>query len=174
MKTLKLLAMIMITGIVAVSCKKEGPAGPQGAAGTNGTNGTNGNANVTVYGYGTDTLKASNNYAANYYPAGLTSGLVDSSIIVTYYSAYPGEWNMANGYGPSGQYATIQYTYGGSTPALVSVYLRNVDGTGYTGVDVIWDSVRIFVVPANIYKIAKHDKLNYNNYKAVNDYFKAK
>ena len=174
MRTLKLFAMILLIGIIAVSCKKEtGPTGPQGPSGTNGTNGTNGNANVTVYGFGSTTLNSGNGYYGYFYPAGLTSGMIDSSTVVSYYQVGANEWNMANGLGPAANYATIQYTYGGGSP-FVSIYLRNADGTTYTGSDVTWDSVRIFVVPANIYKIANRNNLDYKNYKAVNNYFKTK
>lgn len=47
MKTLKLMSMLLLITIVAISCKKEtGPTGPAGANGTNGTNGATGTANV--------------------------------------------------------------------------------------------------------------------------------
>ena len=171
MKTIKLLAMFLFIGIIAVSCKKEeGPAGPQGPAGTNGTNG---NANVKVFGYTKDTLNAANGYALSYSPAGLTAGLIDSSAIFIYYSAYTGQWNMANGFGPSAMYATIQYTDTWSTP-YVSVYLENVDGTYYSGSDVVWDSVRVFIIPASTLKVAKQQNINFNNYNEVNTYFDAK
>jgi len=171
MKTIKLLAMFLFIGIIAVSCKKEeGPAGPQGPAGTNGTNG---NANVKVFGYPKDTLNAANWYELIYSPAGLTAGLIDSSAIFIYYSAYTGQWNMANGFGPGASYATIQYTDTWSTP-YVSVYLRNVDGSSYTGADVVWDSVRVFIIPASTLKVAQKQNINFNNYNEVNTYFEAK
>lgn len=170
MKNLKLIAIAFILGLVVVSCKKE--AGPSGPAGTNGTNGTNGNANVKVYGFGTTTLNSSNAYYAYFMPAGLTAGMIDSSVIITYYGTGPGSWNMANGLGPVGSYSTIQYTY--ISPPEVGVYLRNADGTSYSGSDVTWDSVRIFVIPAMQLKDAKIHHLDFQNYSAVRSFFYGK
>ncbi len=160
--------MCLILGIVAVSCKKE--AGPTGQSGTNGTNG---NANVRMYSYSQTTLNAGNSYYAYFSPIGLTSGMIDSSLLVTYYRSGLDDWNVANGLGPQGRYNTIQFTIPGP-PAIVGIYLRNADGTSYTGIDVVWDSIRIFVVPANVFKIAKHDKVDFQNYKQVKDYYNAK
>jgi hypothetical protein len=173
MKTLKLFAMILFIVAIAASCKKEaGPAGPAGANGSNGSNGTNGNANIQIYGYPAITLNSGNGYQVNYYPAGLTSGLIDSSAIFVYYSAGWSQWNMANGLGPDGDYATIQFT--NPSPAFVGVYLENADGTAYSGADVTWDSVRVVIMPANVFKIAEHQNLDFNNYDAVAAYSNAK
>lgn len=157
--------MLLFIGVIAVSCKKE--AGP---AGTNGTNGTNGNANVMVYGYGETVLNAGNSYYAYFYPDVLTPGLIDSSVITCYYSVGANEWNVANGYGPGAQYATIQYT-GVGTQSYVGIYLKNPDGTTYSGADITWDSVRVFIIPANIFRSFKMENVDYNDYYSVNDYF---
>ena len=171
MKKLKLIAMLLLIGAVAISCKNE--AGPAGPAGANGTNGTNGNANVKVYGYGSTTLNATNAYYAHFNPTGLTAGKIDSSLIVSYYMAGSGQWNMANGLGPSGMYSTIQYT-DPIPPATINIYLRNGDGTGYSGADITWDSVRIFVIPASILKSTPAGKLDYRDYHEVSSYFSQK
>jgi hypothetical protein len=167
MKTLKLFAMLLLIVAIAASCKKEaGPAGPAGA------NGSNGNANIRMYGYPAITLNVGNGYQVNYSPAGLTSGLIDSSAIFVYYSAGSSQWNMANGLGPDGDYATIQYT--NPLPAFVGVYLENGDGTAYSGADVTWDSVRVVIMPANSFRIAEYQNLDFNNYNAVAAYSNAK
>jgi hypothetical protein len=175
MKTLKLIAMLLFIVAIAASCKKEaGPAGPAGANGSNGSNGTNGNANIRMYGYPAITLNAGNFYRVYYTPADLTPTLIDSSAIFVYYSPGFGEWNMANGFGPSANYATIQYTYPGPPTPYISVYLMDIDGTGYSGADVTWDSVRVVIMPANVFKIAEHQNLDFNNYDAVAAYSNAK
>lgn len=159
--------MILFIGAIAVSCEKEGPAGP---AGTNGTNGTNGNANVKVYGYGEVTLNFANSYTTKYVPDGLTSGLIDSSAIFAYYSNY-GQWNMANGYGPTSEYGTVLYT---DPEPYIAIYLRNPDATFYSGADVTWDSVRVFIIPAMALKVAKKQNIDFNDYTEVSNYFEAK
>jgi hypothetical protein len=169
MKTLKLFAMLLFIVAIAASCKKEaGPAGPAGA------NGSNGNANIKIYGYPAVTLNAGNAYRVSYTPTGLTAGLMDSSAIFVYYSPGLGEWNMANGFGPGANYATIQYTFPGPPTPFICVYLDDVDGTSYSGVDVLWDSVRVVIMPANSFRIAEHQNLDFNNYDAVVAYSNAK
>lgn len=167
MKNVKLIAIVLMLGIMAVSCKKEkGPVGPAGPAGQAGVNG---NANVTVYGYGSHTFTSGSPWSY-YYPDGLTGGMIDSSTIMMYYSQYPGEWNVANGFGPGADYANIVYTSDGP-PASVNVYLQNVDGGSYSGGDVTWDSVRIFVIPANIFKSTPAGKVDFNDYQSVKSYY---
>jgi hypothetical protein len=162
MKSFKLIAILLMLGIIAVSCKKE--AGPAG------TNGTNGNANVKVYGYGPTTFNASNFYFAYFSPAGLTGGMFDSSMIISYYSTGSGSWNVANGMEPLGNYNSIQLTNAGP-PANLSFYLRNADGSNYIGADVTWDSLRIFVIPATSFRMAQKNHLDFQNYSAVRTFY---
>ncbi|HNW71020.1 MAG TPA: hypothetical protein PKI01_11495 [Bacteroidales bacterium] len=173
MKTLKLLAMLLFMVAIAVSCKKEeGPAGPQGPAGTNGTDG---NANVTVYGFGETLLNSGNSYWVSFEPAGLTAGMIDSSLFLTYYlpsgGGYP--WYPTGCIGPDGAYQTKLMLYN-SFQISVDVRLYNPDGTAYSGTDVTWDSVRIFVVPATTFRRAEADNVDFNNYDQVKNYFPEK
>ncbi|MCK9613523.1 MAG: hypothetical protein PHR81_10680 [Bacteroidales bacterium] len=175
MKKLKILAMILFIGIIAASCEKEGPAGPAGTNGTNGIDGTDGNANVTVYGFGETVLNAVNLFWVSFKPAELTSGMVDSSFILAYYKSgatvnYP--WYSGGGIGPDGLYQTKMFIY--RDPTSVDLRLYNPDGSAYSSIDVTWDSVRIFIVPANIFRNAEMEKVNFNDYSQVSNYFSNK
>lgn len=174
------IATILFIGAITLfaSCKKTttGPKGDTGAAGTNGTNGINGtngtngaqgNANVKIYNYGSTTLTATSD--AKFYPSGLTAQKIDSSLIMVYYSADGAQWNVANGLGPNGNYATIQYT---DPSPYVCVYLKNADGSYYTGGTVIWQKVRVVIIPtASVFRKAN---INYNNYNEVANYYNIK
>lgn len=162
------IATILFVGALAMfaSCKKaeKGDVGPTGANGTNGATGATGatgaqgNANVKIYNYGTTTLSAVSD--ALFKPAGLTAQQIDSSLIMVYYSEGAGQWNVANGLGPGGSYATIQYSNPGD--ASINVYLRNADGTLYTGGTVTWNKVRVVIVPtASVFRTGKIDYTNY-------------
>ena len=153
MKTLKLLAVILFVGFIAISCKKEGPAGK---------NGTNGNANVQVFGYSTHLFNWDNGYSVSYSPAGLSSESIFSSVIYIYYTELPGIWHVANGLGPNGDYATIQYMVGGVAP-YVSVYLMTPEGNFYSGTDVTWDSARVFFVPATVLKNGEYHNIDFRS-----------
>ena len=158
------IVTLLFVGVLAMfaSCKKaeKGDTGPAGANGTNGATGAQGNANVKIYNYGTTTLTASS--SAKFLPAGLTPAKIDSSLIMVYYSAGGGQWNVANGLGPGGLYATIQYSNPGD--ASINVYLRNSDGTSYTGGSVIWDKARVVIVPtASVFRTGKVDYTNYSD-----------
>jgi hypothetical protein len=167
MKKAKLLAIILLIGIVAISCKKEGPQGPVGTAGANGTNG---NANVILYAFGDTTFSAANLYRVNYYPAGLTSGMVDSSLILAYYKqTLYNAWYPVGGIGLNGNYQTRMFI-DPAPPPCVTIRLNNIDGSAYSGADVSWDTVRIFVIPANIFRSVLADKVDLTNYLKANEY----
>jgi hypothetical protein len=179
MKKIKLLAMILFLGAIAVSCEKEGPAGPagpSGPSGSSGANGTNGNANVTVYGFGETVFNAANLYWVSFEPAGLTNSKVDSSLIMAYYktgagASYP--WYPTGDLGPNSTYQTKMFVYD-LIPPSVEVRLYDPDGSNYSDVDVTWDTVRIFVIPANIFRTAQDDDVNFNDYQSVSSYFPQK
>ena len=162
MKSFKLFSLLLIILAMAASCKKDpAPAGPAG---------TNGNANVKIYSYGHCTFNAENFYEIQFTPNGFTAGLIDSSAIFAYYRHMSLQWNMANGNGPGAQYATIQYTNAYYQQPYLGIYLMNSNGTNYTGTDVTWDSVRIVVIPANLFMKAKQQDLDFRNYNAVYKY----
>jgi hypothetical protein len=170
MKNLKLLAIILVIGIIAVSCKKEeGPAGPAGAAGTNGTNG---NANVTVYGFPSVTYTS---LSANHtFILPISFGMVDSSMIIPYYKT-AAVWYAAGEIGLDVDYLTRYYLeILTSTSTNLNIKMMNTDATAYTGADQIWDSVRVFVIPANIFKSTPMGKVNFNDYKSVSSYYDVK
>jgi hypothetical protein len=160
MKT-KIVTLLFVGALAMfVSCKKaeKGDTGPAGTNGTNGLAGVQGNANVKIYNYGTTTLSATTD--ALFKPVGLTAQQIDSSLIMVYYSESAGQWNVANGLGPGGSYATIQY----SNPwdASINVYLRNADGTTYSGGTILWQKVRVVIVPtASVFRTRKVDYTNY-------------
>jgi hypothetical protein len=168
MKKLKLLAMVLLIGIVVVSCKKEtGPAGPAG------TNGKDGNANVTMYVYGAQTFTSANGYIASFTPAGLSTSMIETSMMISYYKPTgPYPWYTVGGIGSNYEYQTRMLTYTG--PTRIDIRLNNPDGTAYTGIDQAWDSVRIFVVPASVIKIANKQKVDLNDYATAKNYLSNK
>lgn len=163
------MAMIILIAFVAASCEKE--EGPQGPAGANGTDGKDGNANVTVYGFTGDTLTTSSTWKDYFIP--ITPGAVDSSIILPYYFTY-GYWYLAGGLGYGAGYLTRFGVETSIPSARVFIGIFNPDGAAYTGTDVIWDSIRIFVVPATIFKSARAKNIDFNNYKEVKAYYQEK
>jgi hypothetical protein len=173
MKTWKLLAMMLFIGIIAVSCKKEeGPVGPQGPAGTNGTDG---NANVTLYRFGTQSFTSTNYYRVDIAPAGLTKTMFNTSVLMSYYfDPAGGSWYPVGQVGANSDYTTRQFFYDISDTVGWALNVRNTDGAAYTGTDVTWDSLKLFVIPANNFKRAEADKVDFNNYDQVNNYFPEK
>lgn len=165
------IATILFIGAIALfaSCKKSttGPTGPAGAAGATGAQG---NANVKIYNYGSTVLESANAFYATFKPAGLTAQKIDSSLVLVYYSESAGQWNMANGLGPGGAYATIQYTE--PSDASVNVYLKNANGTSYTGSTITWQKVRVVIAPTG--SVFRTAKLDYSNYAEVAKYFNIK
>ena len=170
MKNLKFLAIVLLIGMIA-ACEKEGPAGPQGANGINGTNGADGNANVAVYGFTTVTFTSSNYEHSFQLP--ITEETVDSSLIMPYYFQY-GFWYPAGTVGYSGSYSTRYYLSPGTPTSLLLIQVRNTDGSSYSGSDVIWDSVRVFVIPANVFYTSLDKGVDYDHYPSVSNYFEPK
>jgi len=173
MKKFKLVAMILFIGIIAVSCKKE--AGPAGPAGPAGTNGTNGNANVTVYSYGSQVFNSANAYFIDFPLTGITNSGIDSCLVMSYYvpNGYS-NWYMAGQVGPGNTYQSRCFVNNFDIVPAFRIILGNPDGTAYSGADVTWDSVRVFVIPANTFRRAEADKVNFNNYNQVHNYFPKK
>jgi hypothetical protein len=163
MKTLKLLFALLIIAAIATSCEKEaGPAGPAG------TNGTNGNANVTVYGFSGYTFSSLN--FATHYTLPISSSMVDSSLILPYYFI-SGFWYQMGEIGYGANFASRYFIEPSPTEAYLRIDLKNVDGTNYTGADITWDSVRVFVIPANNFRSAKKDNIDFKNQSEVSAYF---
>lgn len=166
MKTLKLLFVLLIIAAMATSCEKEGPAGPAG------TNGTNGNANVTVYRFGEQILTNIDTEVAFTLP--FTGAIAKSSIILPYYLSTLGYWYQVGELGPSSTYLTKYYI----NPDVDSTYLyvgaKDVDASSYSGPDITWDSVRVFVIPANIFRSAKLGNIDFKNQSEVSAYFDAR
>ncbi len=168
------IATILFIGAIALfaSCKKSttGPTGPAGAAGATGATGAQGNANVKIYNYGSTVLESANAFYTSFKPAGLTAQKIDSSLILVYFSADGSQWNMANGLGPGATYATIQYTE--PSDASVNVYLKNANGSPYSGGTVTWQKVRVVIAPTG--SIFRKANIDYSNYAEVAKYFNIK
>ncbi len=164
------IATILFIGAIALfaSCKKS-TTGPTGPAGATGATGAQGNANVKIYNYGITTFSSSS-ILARFAPAGLTAQKIDSSLILVYYSEGAGQWNMANGLGPGGSYATIQYTEPSDTS--VNVYLQDSDGSNYSGSGVTWQKVRVVIAPTG--SVFRKAELDYSNYAEVAKYYNIK
>jgi len=165
MKTLKLLSLLFIIAAIVTSCEKEGPAGP---AGTNGTNVTDGNANVAVYGFSGHTFSSAN--PGTTYTLQISGGMADSSLILPYYymSAY---WYQMGEIGYGANFASRYFIEPFPTVTYLRIDVRNVDGTSFTGGDITWDSIRVFVIPANIFRSAQKDNVDFSRHKEVAHYF---
>ncbi len=151
MKKIMIFGSLLLALTALISC--EGPEGPRGAQGPTGPAGQNGNEEVYLFTYGSRTLDAFSSYFTQYTFDTLSSQTLSESVILVYYSQFPQEWNMANGFGPAALYATVQY-YAEYSETL-SVYLRNVDGTPYSGADVTWDSTKIYIIPPAMIRLAE-------------------
>ncbi len=69
---------------------------------------------------------------------------------------------------PGGNYATIQYSYANDTS--INVYLKNADGSSYTGGMVTWLKVRVVVVPtSSVFKTS--NVIDYSNYEEVAKFY---
>lgn len=158
----KLMAVAIVLGMSTfiISCKKE----------VAGINEKDGNANLMQYNFGSMTLNSSQR--AKYTFAGMTAGLLDSSVVMLYYSVDGNEWNVAGGCGPFCNYQTILYT----DPApYVEIYLKNGDGTSYSGADVTWQKSRLLIIPANKFgKKSTLPAINFNDYNEVKTYYNLK
>ncbi len=163
MKTIKLLFALLVIVAVTTSCKKE--AGPQGPAGTNGTNG---NANVRVYGFGEHTFSAADPSTNVTLP--ISAGMADSSLIIPYYhiSAY---WYQMGEIGYGANFATRYFIEPYPSVTYLRIDIKNVDGANYSGPDFTWDSIRVFVIPANIFRSAQKDYVDFSSHKEVAHYF---
>jgi len=162
--------------LIGAGCSKEGPAGAKGAtgavgaigangaAGPTGAQGSPGNANVMQFNY--DTIMVNASSSAYYTFPGMTAGILDSSVVMVYYSQYVGQWNVAGGCGPSCLYQTIIYT--DPTP-FVSVYLQNPDGSAYSGAGVLWLKSRLIIIPAS--EFGKRELYDIRDYNSVKNYY---
>lgn len=170
MKNLKIFAVVLfVMGMIASSCEgPEGPRGPAGAAGTDGTDGTDGNANVIVCGFPGVTMTTAYTSHSVYLP--ITGTLMDSSLILPYY--HDVNWYQAGAMGMGGDYET-RYWYRSSDLQL-AISILNPDGSAFTGADQIWDSIRVFVIPASDFRMAEQNGVDFKNMDEVNSYFEQK
>lgn len=177
MKMFRFLALLITAGLIIVAC--EGPEGPRGPAGANGTNGVDGvdgtdgedgNANVKVFDFVGDTLTASLGYTYRYIND--TTFSTDSCIVLPYYKNY--YWYQVGQMGPGGAYQS-RYWYVDLTNQIeIGMRIHNLDGSIYSGADVVWDSIRVFVIPMNTYHMAERANLDFSNYNEVKGYFSEK
>lgn len=164
MKNLKIFAVVLfVMGMIAASC--EGPEGPRGPAGAAGTNGSDGNANVIVCGFPGDTMTTSNMYLNLTLP--VSADICDSSLILPYLFQY--NWYPVGSLGYGGYYNSRYWIYSNT----VGIAILNPDGSDYTGADQLWDSLRVFVIPASEFRAAE-SIVNFDNYYEVEDYFSQK
>jgi hypothetical protein len=166
MKNLRIFAIVLfVMGLILASC--EGPEGPRGNTGPVGPAGPNGNANVRVYGFPGHTFTTTSTIYDFYLP--ITKELMDSSLILPYFLDV--NWYMAGSLGLSGAYAT-RYWFR-SSDRYVSLNILDSDGSDYSGPSLTWDSVRVFVIPANQFYAAE-PVVNFSNYYEVENYFSQK
>ena len=156
------VAIVLSMGLFFSSCKKE--VGPAGA------NGKDGNANVMQYNFGSKVVGSGKD--AQYITPNLTAGMLDSSVVMVYYSQDGNQWNVAGGCGPLCRYQTILYT---DPSPFIKVYLEDPDGTSYSGSDVTWVKSRVLIIPANKFgKKSSLPAIDFNDYNAVKKYYNLK
>jgi hypothetical protein len=170
-KIIFILGFFAVIATMNTGCSKEtgpkgdtGATGATGATGPQGVQGAQGNANVKQYNY--DSITVSSSSSAIYTFPGMTAGMLDSSMVLVYYSEGSNQWNMAGGCGPGCDYQTIMYT--DPTP-YVSVYLENRDGTVYSGSPVLWVKSRLVIIPAN--EFGKKELYDIHDYNSVKKYY---
>ncbi len=157
----KILCALLV--VLTISCAKDGatgpagPQGPQGPAGTNGSTGPEGpvgpqgptgNANVIVYNYTTDFTLATGTDNKVINITGITQTEWDNSLKLVYYKDMNGScssfWYAAPGLGCQSLY-TIRI-YSNSTLGL-NFNIKNANGTTWSGGNVTFTDVKIFVIP---------------------------
>ena len=141
-------------------CTKQGPVGPAG------NNGKDGNANIKVYVFKGDSLTGAHSFY-NYIP--LRQGIIDSSLILSYYYPRNGYWYPAPGSGASSMYITRTALYPTADSTAYYILAQNNDGSTYTGSTIPLDTVRIIVAPAMGF--GKKDPVDFNDYHATMVYF---
>ena len=170
-KIIFIVSLFAVIATMTTGCSKEtgpkgdtGATGATGSAGPQGVQGAPGNANVKQYNY--DSITLSPTAAATYTFPGMTRAMLDSSMVLVYYSQGSNQWNMAGGCGPGCAYQTIMYT---DPSPYVSVYLENADGTSYSGPDVVWVKSRLVIIPAN--EFGKKELYDIHDYNSVKKYY---
>lgn len=154
---------LLLGGLFTItSCTKEGPQGP---AGTNGTNGVDGNANVRVYNFPADSISGSAEIDLPL--SGLTSGYLDSSLILVYFvDGSNGLWYGSPGLGANNSYQTRWYTQS------TTVYFKaaDPDGSSYSGSTLHFDKLKVVVAKGSEF-FGKKEPVDFGNYSATMRYF---
>lgn len=182
-KHLALCALAAVLLSASISCKK-GDTGPAGTNGTNGTNGKdgqngkdgkNGNANVIELVYGSRTFTGIQAYD---FPATVTPGMIDSSIIQVYYNPsteVSTSWYFCPGLGSGGTYETRCFTYQSQvSPTVItslSVRLMNPNGSGSYATAVTFTKLRVLIIPASSVTTLTGKGIDLKDYSAVRQAF---
>lgn len=142
MKNLTKILMLAFVAIIA-SCAKEGPQGPEG------------NANVIVYRFEDDFTFTTSNRYKEFDLTGLTSGQLDSSLVLGYYrqSLCP-NWMFSDGQGQDcgGVGSIIPHTlrsYININGRYFAFAIYDLDGSVYSGANINYTDFKIIVVPAS-------------------------
>jgi hypothetical protein len=154
------MTIIAVTVLMA-SCKKE--AGPAG------TNGKDGNANVKVYLFGPKVMSSTSSGYFQYLP--LRHSQVDSVVVLAYHKAQD-YWFSTPGLGLLNAYNSRLRldVFGTLDSTEASITISNVDGTSYTGPDVLFQNVKFVVIPASTV-VGKKEDVDFSDYKATMNYF---
>ena len=137
MNTLKHLSIILVA-LAFWACSKKGPAG------------IDGNANVTEYNFEADfTLSGTSIYQAFTLP--VSQAEADQSIFLCYYriTLYNPNWFICPDIGPGYNFITRGLISPGTSSTTYYLQVHDVDGSAYSGSEIRFDRVRIFVVPAS-------------------------
>jgi hypothetical protein len=167
MITKKLITAFAVFAVLALStsCKKaeDGATGPTGPAGSNGTNG---NSNVKAYYFGKDSITSLNPNITLNLPSPVTSNMIDSSAVLVYHSA-SGLWFPSPGVGLNSTYQTRIYTQN------TTLYVKSLDpdGTAYSGGKVIFDKLKVIVIPASDFSGFRKKPVDFTDYKATMQYY---
>ncbi|HMR46910.1 MAG TPA: hypothetical protein PKC85_09110 [Bacteroidia bacterium] len=175
-----IIALCAVATAAIMGCSKDGETGPQGpqgeqgpagANGTDGTNGTNGNANVKMFMFGPTTFTSTDANEFYNFPLSVTNNMLDSSMIIGYYqlSTASAIWYTASGLGASGSYQTRSYHL--NSPSRFSIWIYDTDGSAYSGSSLLFDKIKVIVIPSSDYSGSRYAGVDFNNYEATMKYF---
>lgn len=173
-KRFKTAYVVLAIVLLVASCTKEGPVGPAGKDGVNGTNGADGNANVKVFLFTSGNTFSSGIYNKSYILPGVTNNMVDSSLVLVYFTDETDSWVPVGSTNTGRTYSTKWYYikgFGGSQTGSFYIDLDSpAGGTEYTGSAVTLGKVKFILAPASGFS-GKKEPVDFSNYQATMRYF---
>ena len=170
--TLTLSVLLGLFTILFVSsCTKEGPAGPSGK---DGADGRNGNANVQMFLFTSDNTFSSGIFNKAYTLPGVTNNLVDSSLVLAYFTDETDTWLPVGSTNTARTYSTKWYYIKGFGGSQFGSFYIDLDspsgGAEYTGSAVTLGKVKFIIAPVNGFS-GKKEPVDFSDYKATMKHF---